>query len=245
MADYYLFLDELKANNIYSHFCLGGLIIEHLEYRDVLIPAVNALKQSIWQTESIILHETDLNARKKAPYSELKDEGKKNAFWSGLRQIVHDTNLKVLCVGIDDAKLKQYYSKKGESSEGGYYIAMQIILENYVHFLDMNNGRGSVYIESRDFDQDMLLQEQFTRICDTGTLFLDTDTFKKYLKTISFPMKCDNCIGIQIADFVPNPMARKFAGKEQRDYSLLSELEAKAYDGNNSMADRFGIKKVL
>ena len=33
MANYFLFLDELKPNNIYKHFCLGGIFVEEEYYR--------------------------------------------------------------------------------------------------------------------------------------------------------------------------------------------------------------------
>ncbi len=58
-------------------------------------------------------------------------------------------------------------------------------------------------------------------------------------------MKADNNVGIQIADFIPNPIARDLDGKPQRDLNILKEIKNASYDGNLSLINRFGIKKVL
>lgn len=36
MANYFLFLDELKPNNIYKHFCLGGIFVEDTYYLSLI-----------------------------------------------------------------------------------------------------------------------------------------------------------------------------------------------------------------
>ena len=33
MANYFLFLDELKANDVYTNFCMGGIFVEEQHYR--------------------------------------------------------------------------------------------------------------------------------------------------------------------------------------------------------------------
>ena len=68
---------------------------------------------------------------------------------------------------------------------------------------------------------------------------------KKHLQCISFPLKLDNNIGLQLADFVPNPVARDFQGTEQRELNIFTEIKDKLYNGNIDRNDRFGLKKVL
>jgi len=58
-------------------------------------------------------------------------------------------------------------------------------------------------------------------------------------------MKDDNNIGLQIADFIPNPVSREFSGIKQKSTNLFTEIKNAAYDGNESLSDRFGFKKVL
>ncbi|MGN0599278.1 MAG: DUF3800 domain-containing protein [Oscillospiraceae bacterium] len=232
MDTYYLFLDELKANEIYTHFCLGGCIIEDIKYRKEVIPFVENLKERVFNNRTKILHEVDIGENNEA-------------FWSEFKKVFTDFNIKTLCVGIDVNKFRNTYKQTASSHNSEYYVALQIIIENFVHFLDENNGIGSVYIESRGLKEDFRLKEQYDRIYREGTLFIPHETFEKRIFSISFPMKADNNIGIQLADFIPNPIAREFSGIPQKKFSLFDAIKSCAYDGNNSLVQRFGIKKVL
>jgi len=55
----------------------------------------------------------------------------------------------------------------------------------------------------------------------------------------------DNNIGLQLADFIPNPVARHFQGEDQRELNIFTEIKNKSYNGNIDRNDRFGLKKVL
>lgn len=232
MKTYYLFLDELKANEIYSHFCLGGCIIEDITYRREIIPYIEDVKQSVFKNKTKILHEVEIN------------ENNEN-FWNSFKKVFTDYGIRTLCVGIDVKQFKDTYKETSKLQNSEYYVALQIIIENFVHFLEENDGIGSVYIESRGLKEDFRLQEQYDRIYREGTLFIPHEIFKKRLFSISFPMKADNNIGIQIADFIPNPIARQFGGIAQKKYSLYDVIKDCAYDGNHNLIQRFGIKKVL
>ena len=94
-------------------------------------------------------------------------------------------------------------------------------------------------------DADYELQQQYELVKQQGTLFIPGKVFQDRLKAISFPLKIDNSIGLQIADFIPNPIARNLSGIEQKKFTLYDEIIKKSYDGNNDMQRRFGIKKVL
>ncbi len=249
MSTYYLFLDELKANNIYSHFCLGGCIIEDIYYRNTIIPYVNTLKQEIFGNTTVILHESKIRQKKLDPstqsdYSVMKDSIRENEFWRKMKMLFSNHEIRTMCVGIDYEKYKSVYTKS-QQKNSEYFIALQIILENFVHFLQENNGKGAVYIESRGIDDDQTLENQYITIKNNGTLFIEHHNFNQLLKTISFPMKADNNIGVQIADFIPNPIARQFDCLEQKSLNLYTEIKDKSYDGNKSLIDRFGLKKVL
>lgn len=249
MSTYYLFLDELKANDVYNHFCLGGCIVEDAYYRNTIIPYVNSIKQSVFGNTTVILHESQIRQKRadsvsQFDYSSLKNSTKEAEFWSKMKTLFSNHNIRTMCVGIDYNKYKSVYTKS-QQKNSEYFIALQIILENFVHFLQENNGKGAVYIESRGIDDDQTLEDQYNTIKNNGTLFIEHHNFNQLLKTISFPMKADNNIGVQIADFIPNPIARHFDNKGQRPHNLYAEIKSKSYDGNKSLIDRFGLKKVL
>ncbi len=245
MANYFLFLDELKANDVYKHFCIGGCFIEENHYRNEVVKKVNTLKSQIFGNTSVILHETDIRARKGTAFKKFKDnEEKEKEFWTQLGDIYKTCDIHTLCAGVHMENLKKYYPSKNEK-DSQYFIALQIILENFVHFLIENNGTGCVYFESRDIQSDFELCEHYRMIVENGTLFLSPTLMKKHLRCISFPLKLDNNIGLQLADFVPNPVVRHFQEEEQRELNLFTEIKEKAYSGNIDRDDRFGLKKVL
>lgn len=245
MATYYLFLDELKPNDIYKHFCLGGCIIEDMTYRNNVIPFVNNLKAEVFGDTTTILHESTIRAKKDKEYRVFKKVEVEQRFWNGLKELLTKDWIHTMCVGINYEQYKNVYKIKSKCNNSEYFIALQIILENFVHFLEEKDGKGAVYIESRGIDDDQELENQYNTIKRNGTLFVDNGVFAKRLKTISFPMKADNNIGIQLADFVPNPVARHFDGSNQREINIFTEVSSRLYDGNLSLTNRFGIKKIL
>lgn len=64
MANYFLFLDELKSNKEYKHFCIGGCFVEESYYRDKIVKQVNGLKNDIFGNTSVILHESEIRSYK-------------------------------------------------------------------------------------------------------------------------------------------------------------------------------------
>jgi hypothetical protein len=148
-------------------------------------------------------------------------------------------------VCVDYQEFITNYPTKGSIENSEYYVALQIVLENFVHFLNSVNGIGCVYIESRGLEADYDLQIQYELVKKQGTLFIPPEVFQKRLKAISFPMKIDNSIGLQIADFIPNSIARELSNVEQKKFTLYGDIIKKSYDGNHNMHERFGIKKVL
>ncbi|MDD2402182.1 MAG: hypothetical protein PHD60_08295 [Clostridia bacterium] len=110
MATYFLFLDELKANNEYSHFCLGGCIIEEITYKKNIIPFINNLKHQVFGNTTTILHETKMRYAKEEPYKILRDKTTNNLFWTGMKEVFSKDWFWVMCVGIHYEDYKTIYN---------------------------------------------------------------------------------------------------------------------------------------
>jgi hypothetical protein len=109
MANYFLFLDELKANNEYEHFCIGGCFIEECYYRDKVVKEVNRLKNDIFGNTSLILHESEVRSYKSAFKCLKKNEEKEKRFWNMLGDIYKNCDIHTLCAGVHKNNLKKYY----------------------------------------------------------------------------------------------------------------------------------------
>lgn len=90
----------------------------------------------------------------------------------------------------------------------------------------------------------MKLQNLFHLLKATGTLFIRKEVMQKRLLTINFAEKSDNIIGLQIADFIPNALARKSLGMKQKPNSILDCIMDKVYDGGVGKKERFGFKVI-
>lgn len=246
MANYFLFLDELKANDIYSNFCMGGIFVEEQHYRKEIVPRMNYHKNNILGNIGVVLHENELPDLL-SKYKQPKKDKKMKSVYDGIRDIIINYDVHTVCVGITKSNLSSHYpnSSKSYNKYRLYNVALQIIMENYVHFLEENDSYGCVFYESRNIQADYELQKQYELIKDHGTLYLSSEIMKKRLMAISFPLKIDNNVGLQISDFILNPMARKFDNMEQKENSLHNAIITKAYDGGIEENMRYGIKKIL
>lgn len=241
MKHYYLYLDESKPNadKTIKFLCLAGIIIEKETYENVLVENVNKLKQDVFEDTSLILHETHLR-KAKDKYQKMRKEETRQEFWSRLKKIFNDVDFKTIGAAINVDDYKNLYSENYLNDE--YFIVMQIVLENFVRFLESNNATGTVYIESTEPVADRRLRNLYHKITANGTLYYNKNIFQDKFVNINFYNKVDNIIGLQIADFIPGQLNRMCNSLDPKEFSLIEEIKRKLYDGDCGMADRFGFK---
>lgn len=240
MKEYYLFLDESKPNTNFRNFTLGGVVVEKSIYENNVRPETVKLKKECFGDENIILHEIDIR-KKQGEYKGITKE-EQEIFFSKLDKLFENNEIEVLAVSINLDDLDMLYGINERNDI--YYIALQLLMENYVHFLISNEGKGQLYLESTDAVNNSKLQNLFHMLKATGTLFMKKEVLQDRLGAISFPIKSDNIIGLQLADFIPNVLARKALGKEQKNFSIYKGIENKLYDGKINRKDKFGFKII-
>lgn len=240
MKEYYLFLDESKPNSNFNNFTLGGVVIEKSMYESTVKPRINTIKKSCFGRDNLILHEIDIRS-KRGEFSSLSKDNQIK-FFDEIKTLFQEKIFEVLAVTINLDELEKLYEVSSRNDI--YYIALQLLLENFAHFLNINKGIGSIYLESTDPSNDMKLQNLYFSLLATGTLFLKKEFLQEKLKTINFSIKSDNIIGLQIADFVPNAIARNALKKKEKPYSLLRGIQEILYDGRIGKSDRFGCKEI-
>ncbi len=101
MDTYYLFLDESKPNghNIDS-LCLAGIIIEKEVYEKKIIKAINNLKNEIFSTTDIILHEVDIRNARADYYKLFRKKEVREKFWDTLRNVLSTNECKFIGASI-------------------------------------------------------------------------------------------------------------------------------------------------
>jgi len=250
-----LYLDEIQANNNLEYFCLAGIIIEDEYYQNEIKTAIDQIKMKHFDTIEVILHEKDIRnpfkMKETNPFKRLfkrkmgNKVDKQKEYFEDVVEFFKENEFKVLSASLhQDNAVKAYPGHRDK-----YFITLQIILENFTHFLIENNTKGNIMIESRSTQIDTSLDDQldmhFTKLRSvTGTLFYEPQTISKYIKSISFKEKSMNEVGLQIADMIPNPLNRHLSGVDQSIQGIYEEIERKTYEGNRGNVKRFG-KKVL
>lgn len=236
-TEYILFADETKKTPNNPYFCFGGFIIKRCDYEDVLINKINNLKQTFFGNTSVIFHYTDMK-NNKGDFQCLKDPSFRNKFWMEFVKIIKNLDIHTIGVYFNQSLMKEIYS-------ASYYdIAYRHLIENYLHFLKANNGVGATCIESRTFDENMLLEYVHFDYIKKGSIYYSDEYTKKHLSTIEFIVKGDNCIGLQIADIIPARLMRLVNNKSD-DFLLTKTFQEKLYCYNTNKQNILGLKNLL
>lgn len=253
MDKYHLYLDESEThiNGTNRIFCLAGIIVKEDDFNTVLKPRLDNLKQQVFHDltnpTDYILHEKDIRSAQKNKMKNINPEFRRfkqahysRMLYNELEQIVQSSSCKVIgsCIHMDD--LNKHFNKKIVSQN--YLIAFQIILENFCHFLERVNGTGHVFYESRDEKPDSIVRMQFNHVKAMGSMYVNPYAMQRHIREIDFPNKLENNAGLQIADFIPNPFARKVLEKKQYKFNIYKTLRLVRYDGGIYKGNRFGIK---
>ena len=239
--EYILFLDETDASANNKFFCLAGFIISRKEYEEVLIPKINQIKIDVLNRPHIVFHYTDMK-KQKDEFSFLNDSKIRENFWLDMCKSLNSVNFTTLAAYIDVIEYRKNYSRAIARSE--YDVLFYEIINSFVHFLIANNGVGTIMLESRELGQNKNTQTLFSLITQTGTNIYLPYTIQKYISTMNFNIKKDNCIGLQVADMIPSVFVRNLNGKPNK-YSLYSIFESKLYKGGKPTSKGYGFIEIL
>ncbi len=264
---YTLYIDESETNNkgAYPHFCMAGAIIYDKEYR-IVEDKVKDLKRSIWNdvenAEKIILHQKNiidaskgrLDSSRYPEYERFKSKGVRRKFYTEFAKIFDCRKINIVGGSMNvDYMEKHYNIRKITSKEekiefrnetNKYLITLQLMLENYCHFLVVHNARGRIVYESISEIDNERIASKFYQIKLMGSMYITKQAMDKHLLGINFVKKEENNIGLQIADFIPNAFAREHAGFGQldSDKTLINKMKYYRYGGLCKEQKRYGVK---
>ncbi len=209
MADYVMFVDESGDHNLsniddnFPLFCLCGCIFEKDYYHDVARPMVDELKRRFWGTTDVILHSRDIRRWQKQ-FRFLHDSDQREAFYEAINAVMRQLDFSIIAVGI----LKhEHLASYGEQAKHPYHLALEFLMERFVMEMQHSGevSRGHIIAESRGKVEDDLLKGEFFRLKERGSYYQSFDE----VTTLWTEKKRKNIAGLQIADLVAYPIARK------------------------------------
>lgn len=269
MDEYTLYLDESETANFNKAtgkrentiFVIAGIICKNNYHDKELKEKVNRIKELIWNRcgedelyEQKVLHELEMSRAIKKQVKQLKCTYNKvfknkhvyNFTYDVLTDIFSNSEITIIAVCIDEERLAEQYDRSKINDR--FQIAMNMIIENYYHFLNAVDGMGDICYESLPENQNERIRKRYNGIKYNGTMFYPAKVINSRIKKLEFRNKKGNIIGLQLADFVPNAVGRYVLGKhytnnKERNISM-DALASKLYDGNIDKKEKFGLKII-
>lgn len=271
--EYVLYLDESEFS--YSKtFTIAGIAIKKDNIR-VLEQGLEAIKRLIWEEEYItnnmpILHCTDFQrvfdnrntddvSKVKPEYQDFirldaeEIEKKYNQVYGRMSQLLKKVNATVFsCV----VKLQQlhdlFYIDENHDGihliDDKYNIALQKVIENYTHYLSVNDGYGDVIYESRNSigensskSPDIRLINVYHKIQanNKGIVYTDSKSVQERNRTIVAYSKSENIAGLQIADFVAyNTIKFEKCNVEKQITDFMKTIHRLSYNGGHQISEK-------
>lgn len=265
MSEYTLYLDEseipIKDNNgkiLNTIFAIGGVILRNNYHDNDFTKRINEIKHKIWcekkyeaSCENFILHEMEVTNAHNKHFSMLKHSynrefakySKYNLLYKELSSLIDKSyDLTVICAYINVNELHKIYNPYVLNDR--LSILMQIIIENYYHFLVNNHAIGKICYEYIDDGQNEIVKQRYKNIKITGTMFYPAKKINRRIIDLYFGKKSDNIAGLQMADFIPNTLGRFKCDKNNNSDKNFNSIYAKLYDGYVDMSEKFGLKEI-
>lgn len=256
MADYTLYIDESETFNKSGnkYFVMSGVIIKNSDYPNIQ-KSVELLKKKIWdnapECEKYILHEKDigyvsnpLNSNKLGSVSSynyiFQDKKKVILLYNELSKLFKSEKIYTIGVCLDKSALNLNYMDSNLNNQ--LTIAIQLLVENYCHFLLKHNATGDICYESMQPEQNMKIQQRLYELKALGTLYYSPKTIQNFVREIKFIPKSSNLVGLQLADFVPNTLGRYAAMMKPKNRDFAKSVRSKLYDGGQQGKYKYGFK---
>lgn len=238
--EYIMFMDETDPNSGNDYFCLSGMIIKRSEYEDILSKKVNELKQKHFNSSDVVFHYTDMKNNKNN-FEVFKDATIRNRFYVDFVNILRTSNITIISAYFNKEHMKESYGKCAVSD---YDVAFKSVLENFLRFLVENHGDGMIIMESRLFNENANLQNTFYQYLNNGSEIFSSRTAKYHLKCLGFLVKNENCIGLQLVDFMPATIIRIIKDEPDK-FSMQKVMKSKIYKHDTVCEHILGMKNVL
>lgn len=128
-----------------------------------------------------------------------------------------------------------------------YSIALQKIIENFTHYLSVNDGYGDVIYESRNNtgensakSPDIKLINVYHKIQanNKGIVYTDSAAVQNRNRTIVTYSKNENIAGLQFADFVAyNIIKLERCKVKEQITDFMKQIHKMAYNGGHSISE--------
>jgi len=229
-----LFLDESGDHNLsaidpqHPIFVLGGVIADKEYALSEMVNTLNAFKIELFGTTDIVLHTADFT-RQKNGFEQMKEKAFCDRFYDKLNQLISELNITILACAI---KKQQHMDRYGLDAIDPYHLSLNILVERFCFDIGKNSQKGKIIAEARDSSLNNQLELAWLNAKISGTHYLQAIDIHNRIENLTIKTKQDKVAGLEIADIIVTPIARKVLGRTSRiDLNIIKAKMRKNYLG--------------
>lgn len=143
----------------------------------------------------------------------LLDSEVKNRFYTRINEILSQNDVYVV---VACTMLKEPFIRLFSNTEDVYGLSLSYLLERSIFCVDDTGKQAAIDVifEKRGKFEDRNLTKFYNGLRVTGTKWIDADRLQNRISGFMARSKKDNVIGLQIADLIAYPIARKVLNPE-------------------------------
>lgn len=237
-----LYLDECGDQGLgridpgFPVFVLCGILFNSIDY-PAFCETVNACKTQFFGHSNVILHSRDIRKCEKE-FCILLNSTVKSQFYQELNSIICKNPYTIIAAAIDKVRYSERYKAAGQDP---YDIALSFVIERMVFLLEglkLVKKGVLIILEKRGKKEDRKLAEHFETIRTKGTFYISKARIGHCNIELEFRDKKENVAGLQLADLVAYPIARRVIDANANNASFAI-FEDKIYQRSGKL---YGLK---
>jgi len=160
-----------------------------------------------WGSEDIIIHSREIR-RCKNDFINLLDPEIENRFYERVNTILSQNDVYVV---VACTILKEPFIRLFSNTQDVYGLSLSYLIERSIFCVDDKCDLASIDIifEKRGKVEDKNLTKFYNGLRVTGTKWIEPERFQNRISAFTSRAKKENIIGLQIADLIAYPIARK------------------------------------
>lgn len=224
-SDYIIYVDESGDHSLnsidpdYPVFVLAFCIINKVDYKNIIVPAIKQLKFDLFGHDDIVFHEREIRKAERE-FSILLNPEKRTYFHDSMNKIMEDAPITIIATAISKTNLTDKYS----NPDNPYNLGLGLCMERAALFLEQQGQADKlthIIVESRGRNEDRDLELSFRQIIDgvrvgSGLAY----NIRKAHFDLRFTKKQANMAGLQLADMIARPIGRHVINRTQKNRAM-------------------------
>lgn len=235
MSKKILFLDESGDHNLsvidpqHPIFVLGGIIADENYAFGEMTEKVNAFKKELFGTTDVVLHVADYT-RQKNGFERMIERDFCAQFYRKLNELIAGLDIKIVACAI---KKDMHIAKYGLDAVDPYLLSLNVLVERLCFNIGKTNTKGTIIAETRNPVLDRQLDLAWINLKVSGTYFVQAIEINNKIENLSLKQKTDKLAGLEIADSIVTPIARKVLGRSSKiNIDIIKDKMPKDRFGN-------------